>query len=457
MPYSAWKGIPRRPRRMPRSSAADATGRRRTTPSPLCPSAPARSSRASPSPPGGWAAWTSRIRLYAEAYRLHTWTPATGEPAALVAVLLSIHTRLVGEPAQSDGWVSRAQRMLEDLPECAAHGYPLYLGTAGSDRHRPGRRRRSRPAAAGPRPAATTTRRWSPSASTSRDGSGSSRPGSPRGWPCSTRRCSPRCPTSSTPLWTGAIYCGLMDACNELRDLRRAVGVDRGHPALVRPAARWRRSTRASAGCTGPRSCSTAASGTRPSRRRWAPARTWSASTCSRSPTPTTRWARYAGSAATWTAPSRPTRQAHEYGRDPQPGHRAAPPGPGPRHAELPRRSPRPLAAGAGSRARARRRCTPRRSRSRWPPATSTWPSSRRGEVAETAETFDSAGLRAEAHRCRRRRAARPGPGRWRRSRSLRMAFNAWKQLDVPFEAARTRMLLAQAYARLRRRRRRRA
>ena len=43
-------------------------------------------------------------------------------------MLLSIHCRLVGESAQSAGWDARAQRVLEDLPECAAHGYPLYLG-----------------------------------------------------------------------------------------------------------------------------------------------------------------------------------------------------------------------------------------------------------------------------------------------------------------------------------------
>ena len=118
--------------------------------------------------------------------------------------------------------MSRAQRLLEDLPECAAHGYPLYLGTAGLTGVRP--RGGGRQPLVGCRSSAgaTTTRRSSRSASTSRVGSGSSRRGWPRGWRCSTRRCSPRCRTSSTPLWTGAIYCGLMDACNELRDLRRA-------------------------------------------------------------------------------------------------------------------------------------------------------------------------------------------------------------------------------------------
>ncbi len=70
------------------------------------------------------------IRLYSEAFRLHT-DAGDGGPAVLVAVQLSICTRLVGEAAQSAGWVNRAQRILEDLPECSAHGYPLYLGTAG--------------------------------------------------------------------------------------------------------------------------------------------------------------------------------------------------------------------------------------------------------------------------------------------------------------------------------------
>ena len=67
------------------------------------------------------------------------------------------------------------------------------------------------------------------------------------------------------------------------------------------------------------------------------------------------------------------------------------------------------------------------------------------GELARTAHDFDSPGLRADAHRaCGSVLLAR---GRTMEALSeLRLALNAWNQLDVPYEAARTRMLLADAY-----------
>jgi DNA-binding CsgD family transcriptional regulator len=66
-------------------------------------------------------------------------------------------------------------------------------------------------------------------------------------------------------------------------------------------------------------------------------------------------------------------------------------------------------------------------------------------ELAETAHDFDSPGLRADAHRAR-------GSVLLARGRTmealgeLRLAFDAWNELDVPYEAARTRMLRAEAY-----------
>ena len=66
-------------------------------------------------------------------------------------------------------------------------------------------------------------------------------------------------------------------------------------------------------------------------------------------------------------------------------------------------------------------------------------------EVVETASVFDSAGLRAEGWRCQGTVSlvrGRPGEA----LPALRSAFNAWQELDVPYEAARTRLLLAEAY-----------
>ena len=66
-------------------------------------------------------------------------------------------------------------------------------------------------------------------------------------------------------------------------------------------------------------------------------------------------------------------------------------------------------------------------------------------EVVEIATEFESAGLRAVANRCRGAVSlAQDKPvlalG------SLRLAFAMWQELDVPYEVARTRVLLADAY-----------
>jgi DNA-binding CsgD family transcriptional regulator len=66
-------------------------------------------------------------------------------------------------------------------------------------------------------------------------------------------------------------------------------------------------------------------------------------------------------------------------------------------------------------------------------------------QVATTAEVYHSDGLRAEGQRCL-------GAVRLAQDRTveamglLRLAFNHWQALDVPYEAARTRMLLAEGY-----------
>ena len=66
-------------------------------------------------------------------------------------------------------------------------------------------------------------------------------------------------------------------------------------------------------------------------------------------------------------------------------------------------------------------------------------------EMAEIAVEFESDGLRAVAHRCRGAVSLATGQGVVALG-SLRLAFEAWQKLDVPYETARTRALLAQAY-----------
>jgi ATP/maltotriose-dependent transcriptional regulator MalT len=67
-------------------------------------------------------------------------------------------------------------------------------------------------------------------------------------------------------------------------------------------------------------------------------------------------------------------------------------------------------------------------------------------EVTETAATFESVGLRAVGLRVQGAVALARGEGVAALA-SLRGACTAWNELDAPYEAARTRVLLAGAYA----------
>jgi DNA-binding NarL/FixJ family response regulator len=66
-------------------------------------------------------------------------------------------------------------------------------------------------------------------------------------------------------------------------------------------------------------------------------------------------------------------------------------------------------------------------------------------EVAEIADEFESAGLRAMSNRCRGAVSLAQGKPVLALG-SLRLAVSTWQEFDVPYEVARTRALLAQAY-----------
>lgn len=66
-------------------------------------------------------------------------------------------------------------------------------------------------------------------------------------------------------------------------------------------------------------------------------------------------------------------------------------------------------------------------------------------EVAEIAADFESDGLQAQSHRCRGAVSLARGEPVLALG-ALRLAFAKWQELDAPYEAARTRALLAGAY-----------
>lgn len=380
------------------------------------------------------------IKLYADAYRLHV-DAGDLESAARTAVLLSIFCRLVGEPAQGAGWDGRAQRVLEKLPECAAHGYPLYLGTAGL----------------------TGSDLDAADASALRMQDLGQRHGDPNlvalgvffsgririkqarvaeGLALLDEAMVSALSDDLDAFWTGAIYCGLMDACNELRDLRRA-------SEWTEATRRW--SDPLPLASLYPGICRVHRAQVLQSRGSWAEAEQEALGAC----TDMVGIDVFAVADAYYevgevrrvrgdlAGAEQAYSQAHDHGRDPQPGMallRLAQGRPTDAAASIASR----LAAGGGSRLE---RAPLFAAQSEIALASGDLDLAEQAaqELADTAHDFDSAGLRADAHRAVG--AVHLARGRTMEALSeLRLALNEWNQLDVPFEAARTRMLMAGAY-----------
>ena len=47
--------------------------------------------------------------------------------AAMSAVFLACHSLERGDAAAGSGWMHRTRRLLDDAPDGAAHGYPIYF------------------------------------------------------------------------------------------------------------------------------------------------------------------------------------------------------------------------------------------------------------------------------------------------------------------------------------------
>jgi DNA-binding NarL/FixJ family response regulator len=359
----------------------------------------------------------------------------------LNAVHLSIHTRLVGEAAQSAAWVRRAERILQDLPECAAHGYPLYLGTA----------------------ALTGTDLDAAEASARRMQDLGRRHDDPtlvalgvffegrvrikqakvaEGLALLDEAMLAALSDQLTPLFTGSIYCGLMDACNELQDLRRA-------SEWTEATRRW--SDPLPLASVYPGICRIHRAQVQRSQGSWDEAEQEALGACQ----DMVGIDVFAVADAYYevgevrrirrdlAGAEQAYHQAHEHGRDPQPGLALLHLAQG-RTTDAFASITLALAAASGSRLE------------RAPLlAAQCEIALAAGDLAvaekaadgldEIARDFGSPGIVAEAHRCRG--AVLSSRGRTVEALGvLRMAFNEWSQLEVPFEAARTRLLLAECY-----------
>lgn len=381
------------------------------------------------------------IRLYTEAYRAHL-DSSDSPGAARNCLLLAICTRLVGEGARSDGWLTRCQRLLEGVPEGVEHGYAMYLQIAGL-------------LGAGDFDAALeASRRMQDLGRRYSDQTlftlgcyfeGRTRIKQARvreGLALLDEAMLAALSDELAPLWTGAIYCGLMDACHELRDTRRAF-------EWTEATRRWCEPLPLTSLYQG--ICRVHRAQVLQTRGEWEQAEEEALGAC-RDMVDVDVYAvadghyevgeirrlrgDFAGAEASYA-------RAHELGRDPQPGlallrlaqgrtdaaaasiAAALAPDTGSRLERAPLHVAQTMIALAGGDLALAELAA--------------------REVAETAEAFDSVGLRAEGNRCRGAVLLARG-GVVEAMAALRMAFNTWRDLDAPYDVARTRLLLADAY-----------
>jgi DNA-binding CsgD family transcriptional regulator len=242
-------------------------------------------------------------------------------------------------------------------------------------------------------------------------------------------------------LWTGAIYCGLMDACNELRDLRRA-------SEWTEATRRW--SDPLPLASLYPGICRVHRAQNLQRHGEWDQAEQEALGACEDMvgidvfavadayyEVGEVRRLRgdLDGAEQAYT-------QAHDYGRDPQPGMALLRMGQG-RVPEAAASIAAVIAADTGS-PLGRAPLLAAQVDIALAAGDLVTAEAAADQLTDTAETFESVGLRAEGHRCRG--AVLLAHGRTVESVGvLRMALNAWRELDVPFEAARTRQLLARA------------
>lgn len=381
------------------------------------------------------------IRAYADAYRLHIAAGGVRR-AALSAFMLAVLTRLVGDAAQSDGWMGRTQRLLADEPEGAEHGYPLYLQIAGlmgqGDLDT----------------AIESARRMQELGRRHGDATlvaigvffeGRSRIKQARvkeGLALLDEAMVAALSDTLSPFWTGAIYCGLMDACHELVDLRRA---GEWTDATRRWCAPLPLATLYPGICRVHRAQVLQVQGS------WEQAEDEAAGACrdlegidvfgvadGHYQVGEVRRLRgdLAGAEAAY-------RTAHEWGRDPQPGLALLRLAQG-KVDTAARSIAAAITGSAGSRLE---RAPLYAAQAEIALAAGDVELADRAsaELAETAALFDSPGLQAAAHRARGAVSMARGDAAAALT-SLRLACQLWQELDAPYDASRTRVLLAQAY-----------
>jgi ATP/maltotriose-dependent transcriptional regulator MalT len=393
------------------------------------------------------AHWVGRsdeaIESYQAAYRAHL-DAGEGRRAAQSAFLTAIHLRLRGEGSQADGWMARAHRVLADEPEGAEHGYPLYLETAalmGQDLDA---------AVASAQRMQELGRRHGDDTLVALgvffEGRALVKQARVReGLALLDEAMVAALSDTLDPMWTGAIYCGLLDACHELVDLRRA-------REWTEATERW--CSPLPVASLYPGICRVHSAEILGLKGEWDEAEAEALSACE-DMADIDVFAMADGfyevgeirrRKGDLTGAEEAYATAHEAGRDPQPG------------LALLRLAQGRVDAAAASIASAIAGSGGSELEQAPLHAAQVVIALRAGDVdlattsadivSDTAATFASPGLTAMGRRCQGAVALAQGQAVTALS-LLRQAITAWQELDAPYEAACTRVLLAQAYTAL--------
>ncbi|MGH7665635.1 MAG: helix-turn-helix transcriptional regulator [Gemmatimonadaceae bacterium] len=376
-----------------------------------------------------------------EAYRMFL-QGTRPQQAASAAMTIAISLFLRGDDGAGSGWMSRAQRILRDQPECPEHGYVRYLleveaGLGGGDLDG---------VASSAREVQEIGRRQADPNLVALGILGEGRALIRQGRVVDGNELLDEAMVAVlgdelSPTWAGNIYCHLMAACHELADFRRAA-------EWTRRTTRWLESLPAAVLFTG--ICRVHRSQVFQTTGAWEQAESEAHRVCedlaniqvasvAEGHYQLGELRRLRGDLA---GAGRAYRDAHERGRDPQPG------------LALLRLAQGRIDTGAASIRAGLAGTTDRLARARLcvaqveiAYAAGDLETARRAsaELDETASDYGSSGLDAMARHARGAVLLAGGQAA-KALEALRGACEGWQELHAPYETARVRLLLARAY-----------
>lgn len=383
------------------------------------------------------------IAAYRDACRLHT-AVGNNRAAAYSAFMLAIYYRVGGEPAHADGWLSRAMRLLVDEEEGPEHGYPLFLQIAAlmdadvEEATAQARRMQSLGQRFGDETLSALGllfegRILIKQARVS------------EGLALLDEAMVAALSDQLKPMWTGAIYCGLLDACHELADLPRA-------REWTDATTKW--CSPLPVASLYPGICRVHRVELMHVRGAWDDAEAEALAACQDMAAIDVfvvadafyeigeirrRRGDLAGAEEAYN-------RAHDIGRDPQPGMALLRLAQG--KAEVAAASIATVLTAAGANRLARAPILAAQIEIALGTGDTALARVAVDELREIAKAFSSPGLKASAHRWEGAVALAEKQAVTALA-ALRMAFTMWQELDAPYEAARTRLLLADAYTAL--------